>query len=1599
MKSFVRINRSLVCLAAAFLFTPLASQALTEGNYGYSINAAGQATITSFNRSYSGSVNIPDTLGGYPVVSIGPNAFAWAAWITDVTIPFGVTNLNSVAFRDCTRLTTVSLPASMKIIVPSAFDFCYALTAIHVDEANPNFSSENGVLFNKTKTILTRVPGGWSGLFSIPEGVTAVSGTPFAYCNQLTSLAIPASVKGGLSGFMFRDCPSLTTFIVDPANTVFATDESGALLNKMRTRLIRLPPTFAGSYTVSNTVTSLDVAFMGCSRLTDVYIPQKVTGLPMSAFDRCNALNSITVDEANPIFSSIDGFLLNKAGTVLMRCPSGKQGAVTLPGGMIDIEPSGYTNVVSSSITNIASNAFAYCTRIGSVTIPASVAKLSGTTFMGCTALSSVYCEGNAPAVDGTLTFSGTPATIFYLPSTTGWGSKLAGHPTALWNGIIQNGYPENAYAKLRPGYPYVEIYYDLVSSSSNRLSVMAVASRDNGATWDIELKNRFGDIGSVVPGKRRIIWRAGTDLPNESIPEMRIRVSTPYGSADTPPFPFNTHSASNSTLRAWADKNSNRLYDTGEEVPYAEVYYDGRTPSHFKGMTDGSGLFILGSSLREGAQLFIRKAIHVEPAVKAGHEQVGNAMYTLWLDSDYSGGDENPGDGTWSCYKITPSDLAKAQFGQSFTVKLSHPVFEWNLVVAAEIKSEAFIAKLQDSFRKASEYLFDVTDGQMKFGRVAIYSNVSEGSAAWRNADMVIHSDSDYWPNAYVGCIRHPGNYHMNFGTDWKVWGPSGFTLWYHRVIVHEFGHYGFALYDEYLDGNRSQADWDVYRRRNPDKVPANYGFMDYTYTTDEMSSENDYLPFYGPGVQAEEITGELMAHDLAAGSSWYPCWQWIEANYQTTYSGIPVEIVTPPSGSYPDHVSEDRSGPTSIPAPYTSCDFPAMIAMSADPARNFNLAAAPAQESTGSVQIEVSIDEQPAAGASVLRKPNGSSRVFALGRGDASGCLTIWDIAEGDSLVARYNGLEAEHVVDFNEIESGLIRIDIAPKRDALAQGGLRLLGDGTEGALGVLVSAKTDAVGPDIVLTLTVQASEAITEPPAATVYPNNGAAVVLVLAPAGDDLYTGSVSIGEADGGTVELSCRSADGEIASSTDPFAVVGMAPDASAIFYSRDGWVETHLPVGSVAGNCLATFYSGYLPTLIPEGFNKAPVGAVIYGTLGVNENLNGDPGVVNMSYREADLIGIDETTIKLYSWNSAVGAWTEIPSTLSVDLNVVSASLSNLGFLALFADSTEDVAPPAQISDFRGETGTNGWDVVLSWTDVGDDGIEGKATAYVLKYNTSEITAPNWESCTKYILNINPETAGSNRTQVVSMPAPGVHYYFGIMAQDEAGNLGPLSNIADAASYSGDADGDQMSDQWEYTYGLNPTNSADAASDADDDGLTNLEEWTLQTNPISWDTDGDGMGDKWEADNALNPLSPADKDGDDDNDGLQNFTEHLEYTNPLSVDSDEDGMPDKWELDYEFDPASTSGDSGADSDPDGDAFSNLSEFIAGTSPTNSSSQFLADIVNGNGAPRIVWNPDLGESRQYIVEGKTNLSDADWHSPTNASSRFFRIKVEMNP
>ena len=129
------------------------------------------------------------------VMTIGKMAFYSCKSLTDVTIPDSVTSIGNNAFASCSALTSITIPDSVTSSGNNALDNCKSLTSITVDENNKYYSSKDGVLFNKDRTVLILYPGSNNRKsYIIPDSVTTIEDGAFESCEFLTGILIPDSV-------------------------------------------------------------------------------------------------------------------------------------------------------------------------------------------------------------------------------------------------------------------------------------------------------------------------------------------------------------------------------------------------------------------------------------------------------------------------------------------------------------------------------------------------------------------------------------------------------------------------------------------------------------------------------------------------------------------------------------------------------------------------------------------------------------------------------------------------------------------------------------------------------------------------------------------------------------------------------------------------------------------------------------------------------------------------------------------------------------------------------------------------------------------------------------------------------------------------------------------------------------------------------------------------------------------------------------------------------------------------------------------------------------------------------------------------------------
>ena len=135
------------------------------------------------------------------------------------------------------------------------------------------------------------------------------------------------------------------------------------------------------SVTIPNSVTSIGWgAFSGCSSLTSVTIPNSVTSIGTAAFVGCSSLTSIVVESGNTTYDSRDNcnaIIETATNTLIAGCQN-----TTIP----------------NSVTCIGERAFHACS-LTSITIPASVISIEDYNFYQSEYIKTVYLKSTTPPI------------------------------------------------------------------------------------------------------------------------------------------------------------------------------------------------------------------------------------------------------------------------------------------------------------------------------------------------------------------------------------------------------------------------------------------------------------------------------------------------------------------------------------------------------------------------------------------------------------------------------------------------------------------------------------------------------------------------------------------------------------------------------------------------------------------------------------------------------------------------------------------------------------------------------------------------------------------------------------------------------------------------------------------------------------------------------------------------------------------------------------------------------------------------------------------------------------------------------------------------
>ncbi len=336
------------------------------------------------------------------VTSIGDYSFFGCSSLTEITIPEGVTLIDGYAFNGCSSMMTVTLPKTLASIDNSAFEGCSRLKAITIPEGvtsigdsvflkcselsgievsvnNNDYTSINGVLYNKDKTKIICYPGRKKEQsYNIPKSVTSIAEYTFYECSELKTITIPEGVTS-IGEYTFSGCSSLTTITI-PEGITDIGEYAFSKCSSLTTITLPEELTSIGKY-----------AFSECSGLTTMKIPEKVKYIDDYPFDKCSSLISVEVSANNKNFTSENGVLYNSDKTELICYPICKEEQTyNLPKG----------------VTIIDDMMFSGCSKLKTINIPEGVTNIDSSAFLNCSELENIEVSeknNNYTSINGVL--------------------------------------------------------------------------------------------------------------------------------------------------------------------------------------------------------------------------------------------------------------------------------------------------------------------------------------------------------------------------------------------------------------------------------------------------------------------------------------------------------------------------------------------------------------------------------------------------------------------------------------------------------------------------------------------------------------------------------------------------------------------------------------------------------------------------------------------------------------------------------------------------------------------------------------------------------------------------------------------------------------------------------------------------------------------------------------------------------------------------------------------------------------------------------------------------------------------------------------------
>ena len=326
----------------------------TDG-YVYIVNDDNTAEIVGYTGKGK-DLEIPSAIDGHTVTAIGLRAFAW------------------------NKITTVKIPGTVNTLKTQCFDGCRNLKSVEMS-----------------------------------EGVRTIQNDSFYRCEKLQTINVPDSVTGFGEGVL-GECWSLKEIQISENHSLLALVD-GVLFTRDMTTLLWRPSTLkekeyhvpegvrivGSSAITSKTLEKIvfpdsveEIGWGNMSKkLKEVNIPPLVKEIDLSSM---GPLETVFVDEGNPVFESKDGVVFDKEKHMLVYYPQGRKAKeYVVPEGTEIIGRDAFASNNSlmkvelpSSVRIIDGLAFQFVKKLNSIILPEGLEKIDGIAFQGCENLTEI---------------------------------------------------------------------------------------------------------------------------------------------------------------------------------------------------------------------------------------------------------------------------------------------------------------------------------------------------------------------------------------------------------------------------------------------------------------------------------------------------------------------------------------------------------------------------------------------------------------------------------------------------------------------------------------------------------------------------------------------------------------------------------------------------------------------------------------------------------------------------------------------------------------------------------------------------------------------------------------------------------------------------------------------------------------------------------------------------------------------------------------------------------------------------------------------------------------------------------------------------------